>query len=118
METAAQTTAGATKSSDGRGSDQVIEKWLGERRRMTREEIKRLVDIARTNDGELVNVAAFGAGVDGDDWCGTMWFKKPRPKLGGVIDSLLDAGWHVQIFPRGIPVVSAFEVIVRTQSRR
>jgi hypothetical protein len=101
-----------------RGSEQVIEKWLGARRRVTPEQLNELLEIAQSNDGELVNVSAFGDVGGPDDYCGTIVFHRPRPKLGSVIDILLERGWGVEIFPRGIPNPTAFEVTVRNQFRR
>lgn len=101
-----------------RGSELVIEKWLGARRKVSAEEIRELLDLARGHEGELVNVTAYGNGSDPDDWCGTMWFQKPRPKLGPFVDTLLERGWNVEIFPRGIPNPIAFEVLIRNQIRR
>ncbi len=111
------TTKMADAEATTRGSEELIEKWLGERRRVTRSEIKELVELARINEGELVDVAAHGSGDDTDDWCGTMWFRRPKPKLGGLLDTLLERGWNVTIFPKGIPNPRVFEVVVRNQAR-
>jgi hypothetical protein len=101
-----------------RGSEQVIEKWLGGRRKVTTDELRELVELAREHDGELVNVSAYGQERDPDDWCGTMWFRKPRPKVGSLIDVLLEKGWNVEVFPLGIPALTGVEVLVRNQIRR
>jgi hypothetical protein len=96
-----------------------VETWLTDRRNVTREELGILVKLARDNGGELVNLTAFGGGGrDPDDWCGTMWFKKPRPKVGGLVEILLERGWTVEIFPYGIINPDALQVVVRNQAGR
>ena len=95
--------------------DDLVERLVGKRNRVTRDQIKELVKAARESGGEFLQVSRFG-GDDPDDWCGTMWFKKPRPKVGGLIDLLLDRGWVVEVFPYGIPVIDQLRVDIRNQA--
>jgi hypothetical protein len=60
-------------------------------------------------------MTAFGA-ADPDDWCGTMWFHRPRPKVGPLVDTLISKGWTVEIFPRGIINPDALQIVVRNQA--
>jgi hypothetical protein len=103
---------------DTRGSDQVIERWLERRGKFTKDEVGELVKLAQQSGGELVNVSAFGGERDPDDWCGTMWFRKPRPRIGALVDQLVDRGWGVEIFPRGIINPDMVEIVVQNQVRR
>jgi hypothetical protein len=110
--------AGMSQQADARGSEQVIQQWLGKGRTISREDLKTLLDVARDNGGELVEVVGSAIADDPDDWCGTMWFHKHGPKIGGLLDTLIDKNWFITLFPRGIPVVNAFEIQVRNRVRR
>jgi len=96
-------------------AEQTLEKYLSSRRTVSRKELNGLLDLAREHGGELVDVTAFGD-PDPDDWCGTMWFPHPHPKVGTLVDTLIGHGWTVEIFPRGIINPGAIEVIVRNQA--
>ena len=95
---------------------EAVEKFIAERRTVTREEVANLLTLARENGGELVHVTGFGGQRDPDDWCGTMWFRPPR-RLGALVDRLTDRGWGVEIFPLGIINPDALLVQVRNQTR-
>ena len=97
---------------EARGSEQVIERWLGDRRRLSRKTLEDLVSLARNSGGELVDVTP-------DDWCGTMWFKPwPRPKGAQLIENLVARGYVVEVFPLGIPHPEAVQVLVRNRTFR
>jgi hypothetical protein len=88
---------------------------LQQSRKLTRQELKSLVELAREHGGEMVNVARV-AGSD-DDWCGTMWFRGPRPKRVGVlVEGLLERGYGIEIFPRGIINPDALQIDFRNQA--
>jgi hypothetical protein len=95
--------------------EEQVERLLARRHRVTREELHELVKAARESGGKFVRASSFG-GEDPDDWCGTMHFKGPRPKFGGVIDALVARGWIVEVFPYGIPVIDEFLVDIRNQT--
>lgn len=85
-------------------------------RRLSKTELKSLVDLARQHGGEVVNVSRF-SGSD-DDWCGTMWFRGPRPRgIGTLVAGLVDRGYGVRIFPYGIINPEALQVDIVSQVR-
>jgi hypothetical protein len=95
-------------------AEQTLEKYLTAKRTVSRKELNGLLELARQHGGELVDVSAFGD-PDPDDWCGTMWFHGPRPKVGGLIDDLISRGWTIEVFPRGIINPDALQINVRNQ---
>ena len=117
MEISKQPT-GIGQQADARGSEQVVQQWLGRGRTISREDLQTLIDVARENGAELVEVAGSAIADDPDDWCGTVWHHGPRPKVGGLLDKLIEKNWFITLFPRGIPVVNAFEIQVRNRVRR
>ena len=98
-----------------RASEELVERLLARRHRVTREELRELVKVARGSGGEFVQASSFGA-EDPDDWCGTMHFKGPRPKLGSLVELLAERGWMVRVFPYGIPVIDQVLVDIRNQA--
>jgi hypothetical protein len=87
---------------------------LQKARRMNKEELRSLLQLAREHGGELVDVTR-NAGSD-DDWCGTMWFRGPRPKkLGTLLEGLIGRGYGLRVFPRGIINPDALQITIQNQ---
>jgi hypothetical protein len=91
-----------------------IESWLAQRRKVDKGHVAKLVKTAEARGGELVQLSAFGAD-DPDDWCGTMRFPKPHPKVGTVVDNFVGQGWVVEVFPYGIISPEGVELRFRNQ---
>jgi len=91
------------------------EQLLGSKRKVTRADLAELVKIAREFDAQFVRTAAFGAGDDPDDWCGTMWHRGPH--IGKLVDGLVSRNWIIDIFPYGIPVIDGVLINLSNQAR-
>jgi len=100
---------------DDRKTDELVDRLLARKNKVSRSELRQLITMAQELGGEFVQASSSG-GDEPDDWCGTMWFKKPRPKVGPLIDSLLESGWVVEVFPYGIPVIDQLRLDVRNQA--
>ena len=98
-----------------RATEELVSELLARRTRVTRQELRDLVFAAHEHGGEFIGASSSGDG-ELDDWCGTMWFRRPRPKLGGLIDFLVDRGWVVGVFPYGIPAIDRVRIDVRNNA--
>jgi hypothetical protein len=99
-----------------KASEDIVQHLLARKNRVTRQELRELVKLAQSHEAEFVGVSSFG-GDEPDDWCGTVVVRGPRPpKLGSLIEGLVQARWVVEVFPYGIPVIDRFRIDVRNQA--
>lgn len=85
----------ATKQAGG--SDKIVEQLL---RRVSKDQIRQLVDLAKANSGEVIGNLAF---EPGDDICPTFRFPIPfPPKFDQFLQQVTTQGHAIKVFPYGI----------------
>jgi hypothetical protein len=86
----------ASQAANAPNSDKIVEKLL---QRVSKEQLKRLVDVAAANSGQVVSNAVF---EPGDDLCPTFHFPYPfPPKFDQFLNEATSLG-KVRLFPYGI----------------
>ncbi len=79
--------------------DEVVERLLATRQNVSKAELRKVIELVHAAGGQIVS-----AYDEDGPLCGTRVPGRP-PKLGGLIDSLIEKGFTVKLFPYGIPVI-------------